>query len=279
MNLNELLKKTERTAKTIFDIDVPLRINEENLPAEPHSESMGDYDFYKDEITIYINKIQQTANRYDLDLEKIITYVMCHEHGHTKQARISEANRLFPPYIIMNKRCAMSIDGTKIPVEYKDVSPVINWLQDFCIDKELHKHDISNVWVKFRMEDLKLNPVGSKVVLKYVRMKYLPLDMEFYEFGELSNSERKEYEETIKDSVGEKWDSVHDIMKLLHFTNIDAYKNVFGTIIETIFKQSVEFWLQSTEEIFKGKSRPSFWKEIRYLVSVITPKINTCVID
>ena len=99
------------------------------------SERLGEYNYYEDNITIYINKIQYLTKKYKLNIEKMINYSICHEYGHAKQARIFEEQQYFPNLIGKYRKRVYDLEGRKIFP--KDLHQFITNLLDFCINKEL----------------------------------------------------------------------------------------------------------------------------------------------
>ena len=272
MNLHKynLLKNAEEKAATIFRLDVPLIINEKSLPKKPISEQMGYYDCYKDKIILYINKIQQVASMFNLNLGKMVTHCVCHEFGHAKQARLFEDNQVCHWKIHKDPLCRIEIESVRIAVKLEEINLVNNWLQDFCIDRELYRHGIPNALAKLMIKDLELT--GPEEIVTYVRMKSLPRNITLYEFGDLSDSEKNYIETTIKDSIGKDWDTAYNIMKSLELTEIDAYRNVIKIFIETIFRQNAYYLPITRDRIFEGRDRPSFWSETQYDVLHVIPK-------
>ena len=270
MVVRTLIEKAIQKATKIFQIKVPMIIDEKPLPNKPSLEQMGYYDCYKDRVVIYINKIQQVVSTFGLELEKMITSVVCHEIGHAKQARIFEDNQVCPWIIQKHRKCCVKLEGVEIPLKITDISFVNNWVQDFCVNKELFDCGIADISVKVRVKDLKLE--GPRDIVSYVRMKHLPMDITLYEFGGLSDSERERLKQTIKNCISEKWDTTYDLMKSLHFAGINEYLEVIETLIADIFGQKTCFLPKDSRLIFEGKNRPSFWNKNNYNVLQVFPK-------
>jgi len=271
--VSELVSRAGEKAKAIFKVQVSLAVNNESLPPKSFPPPFcAYYNCYKDEVTVYTRRMQQVAEMHDLDLDKMVAYIICHEYGHAKQARIFESSQICPWYLRMRPQCIVELSGVGIPLERADVNFVIDGLLDFCVDKELHKHGISIPWAKSRLRDLKLKPGNADEAFLYVRTKELPVDISFYEFGELSDSEKEAMKVAITEWVGGRWDKVYRLVGTLEFWDPNRYCNVLETLITVLFGQCVAFLLTSSALIFRGRNRPSFWDNNQYFVPHVMPK-------
>jgi len=262
--LNNLIKEAEEKAISIFDIKIPLTINEEEFHSV--SEPLGEYNYYEDNIAIYINKIQYLTKKYELNIEKMINYSVCHEYGHAKQARIFEEQQFFPIMIGKYRKCVYDFERIKISSE--DFHQFITNLLDFCINKELKNFEIVDPAVKIALDYLE--PSGPEEYVQFILTKNLPKHIGYYEFSGLSESERNDMKSRIVNHVGEKWDYTCEIMRSLEFSNVENYIKKQSKLIEYLLKQRVYYKELSSEEIFRGRNRPTFWNKTSYFVTVIS---------
>ncbi|WP_455278979.1 hypothetical protein [[Eubacterium] cellulosolvens] len=263
-----LVESSIERANNIFKIKVPVRTTSQRQFIGP-----ARYNFIKDSVDLIPTFIEEYSSKFDSE-EKLITHAICHEFGHAKESRYFAEGEIFPFYLKISKiskitkTVALSLHSLSEPIGY-----IMNGLIDYAIDYKLKNYGIKNVAARYKIDLMKkylLSKDSTKKknvpIEKLQALFNLPIDIGYYDFAELTNSEKEVLMDYYKyNELFDKWISIKSIIKSRNFGQVDNFCKTVKSLFSELIGVKISTNSHSRGELkAKFGSLPDFWKKDVY---------------
>jgi len=280
--------EAQKIGKQIFGIEVPFLLKGDIEPESATLTSqigkLGEHDWRYDVITVFHNRIRSLCAKHKIDFNSVFLFSFCHEVGHAKEQRLFEEVGFYPntfkvpPQGILIKIESKEYCLRSLPIAGKEFYDIFSCgIQDFAINKELAKHGIRNKIAKkvfFSPDDdshlLSQSPSICTELQKgnliIERLSLLPIVIDIYENGELTENEKINLKAAQKEIMGNKWETTLSLLREIEFFNPRRTKE----ITLELFNKTLEVpaWLGPCyrDSFGKRSTIPRFWNKDCYEV-------------
>lgn len=272
--IEPFLSQAKRISEEFFGLKLQIQVD-----LETDNQECGEYDFKTDKISIYLKFIEHLVKVYDkTSLEEVVEHTVCHEYAHGNDARQFAKNSIFPYTIQISERSVMTFDSNRLKTNlYKDgIAYLINTIQDYAIDKKLHKRGLIDHTIKNRVAEIKYyesNKPKNKTELlqRQLQMLFsLPFDVHSFNLGKLEDKSHDSILRYSNSIIGKDiWDEASTLLEKQTYGDIDEYCNTTRTLLSRLLNTEVE-WRLANRTLFETDFKlPGFWNQKQFKVLYI----------
>jgi hypothetical protein len=263
-------------AEECFDFfNIKIDILCEDIPGENYLQNFiyysgARYEPSKDVIILNMNMVRYLESNYE-DYKRLMKFLIMHELCHAIDARAFEKEGIYP-FRLKTSPSISRIIGYELFLPDFNIGKVnannvfFGTLLDYPIDKYLYKLGLNDIMGEQRIslirENLKNFNFLSQIEKDYIILESvfsLPLSVNYYNYGKLSNDNKSLLESYMKTMVGDKWDIAINVLGKVEFNDIKSYDRMIKDMYNIVLNQSVfRTWS------FDRLKLASFWKKKRY---------------
>lgn len=236
--------RAQEISDRIFGLKIPFILDGESIPKSSKSITsvstiLGYHEWEYDIMRIFYKKIKSFTEKYRVDYTSVFQFCFCHEVGHAKQQRMFEEIGYFPnKFKMWPEGVIVEIESAKYALTRFSVSGKEFWdvfscgILDFAINKELSKNLMINKLTRPMALDTSAPPMQAKIPRNYLVLEsllLLPHNIDTYQHGGLLDDEKRQFMESKKETVGDKWNSALTILRNIKYSNPE---NTLNTIIK-----------------------------------------------
>lgn len=275
MKLGELdfesneIKEIVEKGKKFWKVDVEFVL--ESLDTK-HAAS---YNPWFDHIEFHSKYVERNRQKFPNIIDEEIKYVILHELGHAKEARMYEENGLFPWY--REIRSPVRLQPKEEAGAKKVISNFFGQIDDFKVERKLYENGYlkpKTVWLikgLAWMEQATKKLASFDIKEKAAALMNLPLSICSLQFCELLPPERKTIKSYYLRFLGKRrWKETIKKLYTLRFGNMDIYKKVVPELLRNFFHYEANLKSVTPKEL---ELKSSLWKKQNYLhFSIRIPK-------
>jgi hypothetical protein len=268
-NYNKLSSKeyseaysSSEIAKQIFGLKVPFLLDQQaeleySARYGAVNATPAEYYWTLDYARIYSRRIKTLCKKYELDCNLFTQFCLCHEMGHAREQRLFEEIGFFPNTI--NKPYHLFIAG----------------ICDYSINKELLKHGLKNPFERRAFLDkdtqrsASITTKAERDELHFNLLLNLPLTLDVYDYGGLTNEEKAGLKEGYEKLIGNKWEKAHTKLRQIDFFNAESKLDTIVELYGEILEQYLELRRENTRLLRLRNPLPDFWHKSAYNVLIL----------
>jgi hypothetical protein len=276
--------EAQRIGKEIFGINIPFLVD--GKPAKQIAEKfaaylevLAEYDFRNDIVQVYNKRVSRFSERFSVDLDSLILFVICHELGHAREGRLCEESGFFPYTVkISPAPIPFSVNSITYDLRKVQVSGIgfprifLNGISDFAVNRELLKHGLfdplaAKTFVLDAPESMSAN-LGQEQAHQILIEKscLLPHNVDICSHGNVDVKLKGLVEAYYRKLLGDKWDYTVDKMEQLEIAKPWKNVEIAKDLLKKIFGVNSFNMDVGSHFVFGSSQIPKFWSKDRYSV-------------
>lgn len=259
------IQKIIDEAKNFWKIDVEFSVE------NSETDCLASYYLDTDHIKFHLRYIEENRQKFSELIDEEIKFMIFHEVGHAKEARIYEENGLVWDYITIKAQQSSKI----LERASKYILRFINAIDDLKVERKLYEsgyqkpRTISLITSLPLIEQALKTKSSSNPQEKAIALQICPKILDEIQFSRLSANEKRMITSYGRKFLGGKkrWEEIVKKLETIRFGDIEGYKEIMPEIFYDLFRYKVkvvsapkkEIELKSNKKYFSG-----LWKKQNY---------------